>query len=193
MASVGTRRTPGLRREEVAVLAGVGVSWYTWLEQGRPINVSPDVLDAIARVLRLTEPERTHLYLLTGLNPPAAPARGGEVTAELRRVLDTWQPPALLRDRYWNLLAVNSPARSVFGFTDDDRNCLVAFFTNDRYRDMHVEWASVAPEVVAAFRADVAHAPEDPEFGRVVDDLSAVSAEFTDLWAGTTSPCRPRP
>jgi len=182
MASGGKRRTPGLRREEVAVLAGVGVSWYTWLEQGRDINVSAEVLDAIARVLRLSEAERAHLYLLAGLNPPAASAQGGVVSPELRRLLDTWAPPALLRDRYWNLLAVNDATRTVFGL-DDDRNCLVAFFTNDHYRDMHVNWASVAPSVVAAFRADVAHAPDDPEFARVIDDLRAVSPEFASLWA----------
>lgn len=181
MAPGGKRRTPGLRREEVAVLAGVGVSWYTWLEQGRDINVSAEVLDAIARVLRLTEAERAHLYLLAGLNPPAAAAWAGTVTPELRRLLDTWAPPALLRDRYWNLVAVNDAARTVFGL--DGGNCLVAFFTNDRYRDMHVEWAAVAPSVVAAFRADAAHAPDDPEFARVIDDLRSVSPEFAALWA----------
>ena len=176
MPSAGQRRTPGLRREEVAVLAGVGVSWYTWLEQGRDINVSGEVLDAIARVLRLTEPERAHLYLLAGLNPPRADGQGSEVTAELRRLLDAWPHPALLRDRQWNLLALNDAARTVFGL-GDDTNCLVAFFTNPRYRDLHVNWAAVAPGVVAAFRADAVHAD------RVVADLSAASPEFAELWA----------
>jgi transcriptional regulator with XRE-family HTH domain len=176
MPTAGTRRTPGLRREEVAVLAGVGVSWYTWLEQGREINVSAEVLDAIARVLRLTEPERTHLYLLAGLNPPRAVRSHAAVTPELRRLLDTWPHPALLRDRRWDLLAVNSPARSVFGL-DGDRNCLVAFFTNERYRELHVNWAAVAPGVVAAFRADAVHADE------VVAELAAVSPSFASLWA----------
>jgi transcriptional regulator with XRE-family HTH domain len=183
MASVGKRRTPGLRREEVAVLAGVGVSWYTWLEQGRDITVSAEVLDSISRVLRLTDAERRHLFLLAGLNPPSAPASGGAVTPELRRLLDAWPSPALLRDRYWHLLAVNDAARTVFGFGDDDRNCLVSFFTNPRYRDMHVEWATAAPAAVAAFRADAAHAPDDPEFDLVVAELSAVSPEFAELWA----------
>jgi transcriptional regulator with XRE-family HTH domain len=180
MAAGNNRRTPGLRREEVAVLAGVGVSWYTWLEQGRDINVSAEVLDAIARVLRLTEAERAHLYMLAGLNPPAAAAREGAVTPELRRLLDAWAPPAILRDRYWHLLAVNDAARTVFGIGDDDRNCLFSFFTNARYRDMHVHWASVAPEVVAAFRADVV--PGDPEFDRVAGELRALSPEFAELW-----------
>ncbi|GAA2213878.1 helix-turn-helix transcriptional regulator [Nonomuraea monospora] len=186
MVAVGRRRTPGLRREEVAVLAGVGVSWYTWLEQGRDINVSAEVLDAIGRALRLSEPERAHLYLLAGLNPPLpGGTRGGaEVTPELRRLLDAWTPrPAILRDSRWNLLAINAATRAVFGYDDVDHNCLVSFFTNARYRGMHVQWDAVAPAVVAAFRADAGHAPGDPEFGRLVDDLSAVSPEFAGLWA----------
>ncbi|NDL60307.1 helix-turn-helix transcriptional regulator [Phytoactinopolyspora mesophila] len=185
MAAVGRRRTPGLRREEVAVLAGVGVSWYTWLEQGRDITVSADVLDAISRVLRLSEPERAHLYLLAGHNrPQAAGSREAAVSQQLRNLLDAWTPrPAVLRDRYWNLLAVNDAARTVFGFGDTDHNCLIAFFTNARYRGMHVQWTTVAPAVVAAFRADAAHAPDDPELTRVIEDLSAISPEFTELWA----------
>lgn len=185
MAAVGRRRTPGLRREEVAVLASVGVSWYTWLEQGRDISVSAEVLDAIGGALRLTEAERTHLYLLAGLNPPRADGtRGAVVTPELRNLIDAWLPrPAVLRDRYWNLLVVNDAARTVFGYGDTDHNCLFTFFTNARYREMHVHWASVAPAVVAAFRADAGHAPDDPEFARVVDGLRTVSPEFAELWA----------
>ncbi|MFI6506497.1 helix-turn-helix transcriptional regulator [Streptosporangium sp. NPDC050855] len=185
MAVAGRRRTPGLRREEVAVLAGVGVSWYTWLEQGRDINASAEVLDAIAGALRLDEPERAHLYLLAGLNPPRARVtRDAAVTPELRHLLDAWAPrPAVLRDRHWDLLAVNDAARTVFGYGDTDHNCLITFFTSARYRDAHVHWEAVAPLVVAAFRADAAHAPGDPEFDRLVGDLSAVSAEFAGLWA----------
>lgn len=183
MPAVGQRRTPGLRREEVAVLAGVGVSWYTWLEQGRDINVSSEVLDAISSALRLSGSERAHLYLLAGLNPPPpGGARSEAVTPELRHLLDSWTPPALLRDRYWNLLAVNDAARTVLGYGDADHNCLFTFFTNARYRNVHVHWSSVAPSVVAAFRADAAHFPDDAEFDRVVDELSTVSPEFAELW-----------
>jgi transcriptional regulator with XRE-family HTH domain len=184
LVAVGRRRTPGLRREEVAILAGVGVDWYTWLEQGRSINASPEVLDAISRALRLTEPERAHLYLLADLNPPR-PGRAAtaEVTPELRRLLDAWAPrPAVLTDRYRNLLAVNDPARFVLGYGDDDHNCMITFFTSARYRAADPRWAAAAPAVVAAFRADAARFPDDPEFGRLVADLRAVSPEFAELW-----------
>ncbi|MBF6166149.1 helix-turn-helix domain-containing protein [Streptomyces gardneri] len=185
LSAVGRRRTPGLRREEVAMLAGVGVSWYTWLEQGRDITVSAEVLDAIGAALRLSGPERRHLYLLAGLNPPpSGRTRDTEVTPQLRGLIEAWgSRPAVLRDRCWNLLTVNDAARAVFGFTDADHNCLISFFTNARYRGMHVEWAAIAPAVVAAFRADAAHAPGDPEFGRVVGELTAASPEFARLWA----------
>ncbi|MEV0283022.1 helix-turn-helix transcriptional regulator [Kribbella sp. NPDC050820] len=184
LPDAGRRRTPGFRREEVAALAGVGVSWYTWLEQGRDINVSGEVLDAISKALLQTEPERSHLYLLAGLNPPLTQATDSEVSPELRRLVDAWSPrPAILRDRYWNLLAINDATRTVFGYDDTDHNCLISFFTNERYRGMHVHWAAVAPAVVAAFRADAARAPGDPEFDRVVDELSTASPEFAALWA----------
>ncbi|RKS74265.1 helix-turn-helix protein [Actinomadura pelletieri DSM 43383] len=184
MPDGGRRRTPGLRREEAAVLAGVGVSWYTWLEQGRDIKVSGDVLDAIARALRLDEAERVHLYLLAGLNPPPAEAEPiAQVTPELQRLLDAWSPrPAYIRDRYWNLIAYNDMAREVFGYVDTDHNCLVIFFTSVRYRGLHPHWSAVARDIVGRFRAEAARYPEDPEFARIADDLMAVSPEFAELW-----------
>ncbi|MGV9326433.1 helix-turn-helix transcriptional regulator [Streptosporangium sandarakinum] len=180
----GRRRTPGLRREEVAVLAGVGVSWYTWLEQGRDITVSAQVLDAIARALRLDRAERAHLYLLAGLNPPVAEhVPVGELPDPVVRLLDSWLPrPAYTLDRHWGLAAVNEAAREVFGFTDRDHNCLVSFFTSARYRASFVHWDAVAPEIVARFRADAARHAGDAEFGRIAADLSAVSEEFAALW-----------
>lgn len=166
------------------MLAGVGVSWYTWLEQGRDITVSADVLDAIARALRLSEPERVHLYLLAGLNPPPTDGvPGAEVTPEVRHLLDAWgQRPAVLRDRCWNVLAFNDTAQTVFGFDGTAHNCLITFFTNPRYRAVHDVWVSAASAVVAAYRADAAHFPDDPEFRKVVNDLSVVSPEFAELW-----------
>ncbi|MEW2403606.1 helix-turn-helix transcriptional regulator [Streptomyces sp. NPDC046862] len=185
MPGGGRRRTPGLRREEVAVLAGVGVSWYTWLEQGRDIKVSEQVLDAIARALLLRSAERAHLYRLAGLNPPQAPAvPSAAPSPEVQRLLAAWSPrPGYIRDRHWNFTAVNDAARVVFGYHESDHNCLVSFFTNVRYRVMHRHWAETAPDVAAAFRADAARYPDDPEFDRIATDLAAVSPEFAELWA----------
>ncbi|MGW9118424.1 helix-turn-helix transcriptional regulator [Streptomyces sp. NPDC055663] len=185
VGDVRGRRTPGLRREEVAVLAGVGVSWYTWLEQGREINVSADVLDAIARVLRMNGAEREHLYLLAGLNPPQTPANSGlRVPDKLRRVIDSWLPhPAYLIDRHWNLVAVNRAAELVFGYHEHDHNCLVTFFTGALYRSSLVHWRDAAQVIVGQFRADAARYPDDVEFGRLAADMCAASPEFAEIWA----------
>ncbi|WP_017623983.1 helix-turn-helix transcriptional regulator [Nocardiopsis chromatogenes] len=184
MPEAGRRRTPGLRREEVAVLSGVGVSWYTRLEQGRDINVSGEVLDAVARTLGMDGTEREHLYLLSGLNPPLAESEpGARVPEELVRVLDAWSPlPAYIRDRYWNLAAVNDAAAEVLGYGEGEHNCLVTFFASARYRALAREWSAAAPQVVGRFRRDAARYPDDPEFGRLAGDLMSVSPEFAELW-----------
>ncbi|MBO8191170.1 helix-turn-helix domain-containing protein [Streptomyces oryzae] len=184
MAPGSGRRTPGLRREEVAVLAGVGVSWYTWLEQGRDINVSADVLDAIGRVLQLDSAEREHLYLLAGLNPPTAPPADRAVPAGIRRVIDGWLPrPAYVIDRHWKLVAVNRAARLVFGYGERDHSCLVSFFTNAHFRAALRGWEDAARQIVGLFRADAARYPDDPEFGRLAEDMCAASPLFATVWA----------
>ncbi|MFF0634479.1 helix-turn-helix transcriptional regulator [Nocardia sp. NPDC004151] len=185
LPTAGRRRTPGLRREEVAVLAGVGVSWYTWLEQGRDITVSTDVLDAIAAALLLDAPERTHLYVLAGLNPPCRSGTAtADITPETRNLLDAWGPrPAVLRNRYWTVLAYNDAARAVFGYEAPGHNCLITYFTNPRYLAMPHHWTRAAPAVVAAYRADSAPCPDDPGFDAVITDLAGRSREFADLWS----------
>lgn len=179
------RRTPGLRREEVAVLAGVGASWYQWLEQGRDITVSPQVLDAVARVLRLSGPERRHLYVLAGLNPPlpeAVPEH--DLCAGLYRLIDGWLPyPAHIMDAYWNIIAFNEAAGLAFGFTEHDTNCLTSFFTSPVYRDRTDHGRSLAATVVAQYRAAASEFPDDEGFCRIVDELAQVSPEFAALWA----------
>ncbi|WP_327269555.1 helix-turn-helix transcriptional regulator [Streptomyces sp. NBC_01218] len=180
------RRTPGLRREEVAVLAGVGVSWYQWLEQGRDITVSPQVLDAVGRVLRLTSAERRHLYVLAGLNPPAPetdPADAG-MDAGLRRLIDAWMPfPAHIMDRYWNVVRYNDAASTVLGLRPGIvQNCLISFFTDDVYRSRATTWDLIAPRVVAQFRAGCSEDPEDEGFQAVVAEAKEASPEFAALW-----------
>lgn len=170
----------------MAVLAGVGASWYMWLEQGRDIRVSESVMDAIASALRMTELERVHFYRLAGMNPPQpveSPDAG--VSDEMRRVLDTWSPnPAYVLDRHWNVLAANRPARIVFGIDDQSSmNCLVAYFTDRTYRARYRYWEDYAPHVVSEFRMDAARYPDDLEFGRLTEKLCADSPEFAALWA----------
>lgn len=177
------RRTPGLRREEVAVLAGVSVSWYQWLEQGRDISVSPQVLDSVARTLRLDEAERRHLYVLAGLNPPVVTGPQGPVDASLLRLVEGLMPmPAMIQDRYWNRSAYNEAARLVFDITGPEHNGLACFFTNSAFRSNFVGWVDAAAQLVAQFRAEMSAHQEDPGFAEVVDRLSAISPEFAEMW-----------
>lgn len=182
----GRRRTPGLRREEVAVLAGVGASWYQWLEQGRDISVSPQVLDAVGRVLRLSDAERRHLYLLAGLNPPAPevePERR-DMCDGLRRLIDTWMPyPAHIMDRYYNCVMYNEAAALVLGMRPGTtQNCLVDFFTDPLYRARSKSWERNARTVVAQFRAACSASPDDEGFRAVLARLRDDSADFLRLW-----------
>ena len=179
------RRTPGLRREEVAVLAGVGASWYQWLEQGRDISVSPQVLDSVGRVLRLSNAERRHLYLLAGLNPPEREVEpeAGHVrrVAAAHRHLDAvsgaHHGPVLQRR------AVHDAAMTVLGMRPGKRwNCLIDFFTDPMYRSRARNWEHNARTVVAQFRALCSASPDDEGFQAVLAEARASSAEFTELW-----------
>jgi transcriptional regulator with XRE-family HTH domain len=185
LSAGGRRHTPGLRREEVAVLAGVSASWYTWLEQGRDIKVSEDVLDSVSRALNLDHTERAHLYLLAGVNPPAA---SHEMTADevsrFQLVADGWRPaPAFVVDRYWNTLACNTSARTILGVHDRDDNYLWSFFTDTRNRTRYPRWPDVARRLVGQFRVQAARFPDDPNFEHLATRLCAASPEFDQLWA----------
>jgi hypothetical protein len=168
------------------VLAGVGASWYQWLEQGRDISVSPQVLDAVARVLLLSSAERRHLYALAGLNPPAAEVDGDAqgVGEGLRRLIDSWLPlPAHVMDRYWNCVMYNEAASVVLGMRADiPQNCLVSFFTDPLYRSRSRSWETNANAVVAQFRAACTASPSDEGFAAVVDEARRLSPEFVEYW-----------
>ncbi|MDJ0382088.1 helix-turn-helix transcriptional regulator [Streptomyces sp. G-G2] len=180
------RRTPGLRREEVAVLAGVGVSWYQWLEQGRDITVSSQVLDAVGRVLKLTSAERRHLYVLAGLNPPAlqVAASDQQMCDGLKRLIDAWMPfPAHIMDVYWNTVMYNDSASLVLGMRPEIvQNCLIAFFTDPLYKARSTRWEEIAGSVVAQFRAACSEVPDDDGFRAVVEEARDLSPEFDELW-----------
>ncbi|WP_419997135.1 helix-turn-helix transcriptional regulator [Streptomyces boninensis] len=190
LPATGRRRTPGLRREEVAVLAGVGVTWYTWLEQGRPINVSNQVLKAVARALQLDDIEKQHLLRLAGASPPqTAPAAGDPgLVAAFQPVLDQLDPfPACLQTPLFDLVAYNRAYR--FLFTDLDlvppaeRNCAVQFFTDPDWRSRYVDGDLVAARMVARMRAEVGTDVGAAAAAGKVDDLRERSAEFARLWA----------
>lgn len=184
-AGGGRRRTPGLRREEVAVLAGVGVSWYQWLEQGRDITVSGQVLDSVGRVLRLSEPEVQHLYALAGLTPPRlrSSPKENDCDCPLVRLIEAWQPnPAHIIDRYWNIRSMNTAAHLVFGFNMIGVNCLTSFFDDPRNRAAYPDEAEVARRVVAQFRAEMTNHPGDAVFSEIVDGLRARDSRFAELW-----------
>lgn len=186
--SGGRRRTPGLRREEVAQRANISPTWYTWLEQGRGGAPSADVLNRIAGGLMLTEPEREHLFMLGLGRPPEVrytPATG--VTPRLQRMIDALEvSPAIIKTATWDVVAWNRAAAVVL--TDygtlppDQRNILRMMFCNPRVREANEDWTSTARFVVGAFRADAARAGAAGEVVELVNELSQRSPVFAALW-----------
>ncbi|MDN7849013.1 helix-turn-helix transcriptional regulator [Burkholderia seminalis] len=182
------RRTPGLRREEVAQRAHVSAAWYTWLEQGRGGAPSADVLDRLARALMLNEAEREHLFLIGVGHPPEvryhAPA---SVTPRLQHVLDSLDAsPAIVRSATWDVVAWNDAAAATL--TDyatlppAARNILRLIFVDAGVRHAQPNWERVARFAVGAFRADVARGGATQAVQAFVDEMRATSAEFDAMW-----------
>jgi transcriptional regulator with XRE-family HTH domain len=188
LAGGGRRRTPGLRREEVAQLAGVGATWYTWLEQGRDVRASMDVLDAIARGLRLTAAERAHLIVLgRGEEPPPSKLPAERVAPSLRRLIDSLGAhPAFVLGRRWDYLAWNDAAKVVLGdfgaIPRPARNHVWQTFMDPARREMYADWQRSYPLIVAKFRADSAHHLGDPRFEELIQALRQSSPEFCKAW-----------
>jgi len=182
------RRTPGLRREEVAQRANVSATWYTWLEQGRGGAPSADVLDRIARALMLTDAEREHLFLLGLGRPPEVryqPVEG--ITPRLQRVLDALElSPAIVKTATWDVVAWNRAAAAMLtdygALAPHERNILRLIFLNPRVRSAQFDWESVARFVVAAFRVDAARAGATGKVKALVDELCTLSPEFKAMW-----------
>lgn len=182
------RRTPGLRREEVAQLAGVGVTWYTWLEQGRPINASVQVLDAIARTLRLDSTECEHLYRLADLPWVAGPADGHALEPEIRSVLDAVAPlPACVYSSRYDLLAHNAPYGAMFpglaAARGIGRNVLWHLFACNDCCTPFVNRDEELPVMIANVRTAFGRHLGDPVWTDFVRRLSALSPRFAALWA----------
>jgi transcriptional regulator with XRE-family HTH domain len=190
LISSGRRRTPGLRREEVAQLANVGVSWYTLLEQGRDIHPSNEVLQSIADALQLTPAERQHLFLLADQQPLVDTYASDEpVSPALRHLVDALSPiPAYIVGRRWNFLAWNTAAEHVLFLSHSlppyDHNVVWRIFTNPMCRHIYKnpEWEQVAQKVLEEFRADSVHFSDEEWFKRLIADLQLVSPEFHAWW-----------
>jgi transcriptional regulator with XRE-family HTH domain len=185
---VARRRTPGLRREEVAQRSNISPTWYTWLEQGRGGAPSADVLNRIAAGLMLTEPEREHMFLLALGRPPEVRYKAAEgVTPRLQRVLDALEvSPAMVKTATWDIVAWNRAAAVVLmdygALPVGERNILRIMFGNPHIRAAQHDWDSIARFVVSAFRADAARAGAVSEVAQLVDELCRLSPEFEALW-----------
>jgi transcriptional regulator with XRE-family HTH domain len=184
----GRRRTPGLRREEVAQLAGVGTTWYTWLEQGRDVRASLEVLEALARALRLNQAERTHLIVLgRGEAPPPCKNPAERVSPTLRRLIENLGAnPAFILGRRWDYLAWNDAAVALLGdlggIPRAARNHAWLTFTDPARREMFTDWQRSSRVLVAKFRADSARHLGDPEFESLIVALRRSSPDFSRAW-----------
>ena len=179
------RRAPGLRREEVALLAGVSVTWYTWLEQGRPINASVDVLEALARSLRLDDAERHHLLTLATRVPGEPVPDVEDAPDALVRLIDSMQPaPAYVLGPRWEYLAWNRAQSLLYPMIEQlapaDRNLLWVVFAEPTARELMADWPEQARRILAEFRAGTAGLRTDQKVVALVERLRTASPEFAD-------------
>ena len=192
LPSNGRRRTPGLRREEVAALAGVGLTWYTWFEQGRNIQVSEKFLLSVAYALKLDDAECSHLFLLAHKRPPPPEAHQWvSVTPLIQQLLDDLTTrPAYVINLRWDVVAWNAAADDCFGFSArerETRNILRMVFADPDMRRRLPSWREDAPKLLAQFRYNFAVAPDDPAMLALIEDLKELSAEFRHWWKTSDS------
>ncbi|MFJ3215162.1 helix-turn-helix transcriptional regulator [Kitasatospora sp. NPDC086801] len=183
----GRRRTPGLRREEVAQLAAVGVTWYTWLEQGRDIQVSTQVLDAVSRALLLDPSERAHLFTLAGAEDPAPVKECPSVTQSVRLVLEQMSPyPAAAVNARYDVLAYNAQYTAIVGDLNElppgDRNLMWLAFTPSRFREVLIDYRTERLGMVARFRAAMADHSAEPAWKALLARLLKASPDFAEVW-----------
>lgn len=183
------RRTPGLRREEVAQLAGVSLSWYTWLEQGRAIQASTATLERVAKVLQLDRVERHHLFALSSRAvPPAEPDE--HVSHGLHDLVQSMDPtPVYIRNARLDVLAWNNAITDVFvdygALAPHERNTLRLLFLYPPYRQMILDWEELARGMISTFRAARARAQNRAPFDELIAELTQLSPEFRSWWTGT--------
>ncbi|MCM5682399.1 helix-turn-helix transcriptional regulator [Schlegelella sp. S2-27] len=187
LSAGGRRRTPGLRREEVAAMAGVGLTWYTWFEQGRDIQVSEQFLLSLAYALKLDDIECSHLFMLAHRRPPRPEVHPGATVRPLvQQLLDELGArPAYVCNLWWDVIAWNEAADRLFGLEDagqNARNLLRRVFADTRFRRRMPAWNEDARKLLAQFRHDFAVASDDPAMTSLIDELRAASAEFRYGW-----------
>ena len=194
--SAGRRRTAGLRREEVAMLAHLSVTYYTFLEQGRPVRPSAQVLDALASALRMSAAERRYLHVLAygpdGDSGAALGAAGGSAPPELldpavANLVQRLEPfPTLVKGRRWDVLAANPAARELFGDwlagPPGERNLVRWMFTTGQAREVYLEWEPEARAMLGRFRLSAARHPDDPDISALIAELQRDSEHVRDWW-----------
>lgn len=183
------RRVKGLRREEVAEAAGISVAWYTWMEQGRDLNLSENTVEKISQALHLNPQERAHLYQLADHPAPLPPAtHNGQALDAVHQMIRSMNPhPAYALDPHWNIVAYNEAAQSIlFGDIEslpkEERNFMRLVFTSPRFRSLYVNWEEVAHCSMAHFRSDSVTHVADHRWLQLIDDLNARSPEFREWW-----------
>ena len=183
------RRNPGLSRTEVASLAGISVDWYTWLEQGRDIRPSIDVLNQLAQVFQLTEPERRYLYSLADYTPIPTEVLDADIQLMQRMISHMPKVPALILRKDWRILAQNESANQFFNtwsnLNNDDKNLLYLFFTDPIFTEYLRQWEWHAKIAIRQFRAIYATEIGNPAFVLLIERLSKVSPQFSQWWAET--------
>ena len=180
------RRTQGLRREEVAQLADISPTWYTWIEQGREINVSGKALDRLALAMRMDKTQRAYLFELAGQHDPNAPqAEQNDAPIGLQQIVDDFSMPAYVTGRYWDVLVWNNAAADLFGDWLDPEgapNLLRFVFLDPKARALVENWETRAQRLAAEVRADSLDNLADPVFNQLLNDLQQGSAHFAQYW-----------
>jgi transcriptional regulator with XRE-family HTH domain len=177
-----------LRREDVAALAGVSVTWYTWLEQGRDIQVSADVLERISTTLRMSPDEREYLFALVQHRPaPPVPSRSSEITPTMTRMLEALGVPALIMTARWDVMAWNELTRRIFRdygqIPVERRNLLRILLIDDvAYQRDAAAYEAMARRILAKFRVDYSQTPDDPSFEELIEELNEACPIFRRLW-----------
>ncbi|MDU5336644.1 helix-turn-helix transcriptional regulator [Enterococcus sp.] len=183
------RRTPGLRREEVAELANIGVSWYTAIEQGKNVHPSLQVLESIAAALQLTAAEKSYLFGLANLSEVQSTQENTELSVGMTRMVDALDPnPVYVIDQYWNILYWNQAADFIFKLSHETNapNLLEHFLLNEHMKQLITDWQKYAEIMVDRYRADKAKYPHDEKFQATIDALQKESSLFAKKWAEET-------